>query len=241
MPIRLKLPRVEEPKNRGYLYRRVSMYGAGELSDTELLATMLSGDHTRRRELACRLIAEVGSLWGVARLGIAPLRDIGLGPCEAARLKACIELGRRSAVNPMPHSAVREPRDAYRCVARHLTGCERERFVVVVLDVKNRPRHVSAVFEGSVDACPIDPREIFAPALRERGTAILVAHNHPSGDPTPSKEDLILTDRLVEAGSLIGIPVLDHIIVGHRSDGSPRYISLAERGLITTNAAAKAV
>ncbi|MEE8408816.1 MAG: DNA repair protein RadC [Myxococcota bacterium] len=238
MPIRLKLPRAEEPNGRGYLYRRVSMYGAGELSDAELLAAVLSGDHARRRALAECLLAEVGSLWGIARLGIAPLRDIGLGPCETARLKACIELGRRSAVGPMPRSAVREPRDAYRCVARRLAACERERFVVVVLDVKNRPRHVSTVFEGSVDACPIDPREIFAPAVRERGTAILVAHNHPSGDPTPSKEDLILTDRLVEAGSLIGIPVLDHIIVGHHPDGSARYVSLAERGLITTNAGA---
>ncbi len=240
MPIRLKIPRIEEPKGRGYLYRRVSMYGAAELSDGELLATVLSGDHARRRALADRVITEVGSLWGVARLGIAPLRDIGLGPCEAARLKACIELGRRSVVGPMPRSAVREPRDAYRCVARRLATCDRERFVVVVLDVKNRPRYVSTVFEGSVDACPIDPREIFAPALRERGTAILVAHNHPSGDPTPSKEDLILTDRLVEAGSLIGIPVLDHIIVGHRPDGGAHYISLAERGLITTNASAGA-
>jgi len=120
-------------------------------------------------------------------------------------------------------------------VARELAGSERECFVVVVLDIKNRPRHVSTVFVGSVDACPVDPREVFTPALRERGSAILVAHNHPSGDPTPSPEDLILTERLVEAGATLGIPVLDHIVVGRRKDGGPRFVSMAERGLLPTH------
>ena len=132
----------------------------------------------------------------------------------------------------MPTTAVREPGDAYRCVARHFNGMERESFVVVVLDVKNRPRHVATVAQGSVDICLVDPREVFAVAIRERGTAVLVAHNHPSGDPEPSGEDLLLTERLAEGGVILGIPVLDHIIVGRKTAQNNGYVSLAERGLM---------
>lgn len=233
MPARPDVPALFGPATRrGYLYSIISLVGARNLGDIDLVAATLSGNLARRRRLAERLLDEVGSLWGVARLGLRSLRELGLGRAESARLKACIELGRRAAFEPPPGTAVREPRDAYRCVAGHLTDRERERFVVVVLDVKNRPRHIATVFVGSVDACPVDPREVFTPALRERGSAVLVAHNHPSGDPTPSPEDVILTERLVDAGGILGIPVLDHLIVGRGSDGTPRFVSMAQRGLL---------
>jgi DNA repair protein RadC len=222
----------EPATRRGYLFSLISLVGARQLGDIDLVAATLSGNLARRRRLAERLLDEVGSLWSVARLGLRPLRELGLGQAESARLKACIELGRRAAFEPPPGTAVREPRDAYRCVAEHLTDRERERFVVVVLDVKNRPRHIATVFVGSVDACPVDPREVFTPALRERGSAVLVAHNHPSGDPTPSPEDVILTERLVDAGAILGIPVLDHLVVGREADGNPRFVSMAQRGLL---------
>ena len=157
----------------------------------------------------------------------------GLGPEEATRLGACLELGRRASIPPSDGRAVHQPRDAFDCVAAQFAGEERERFVVVVLDVKNRPRHLRVISEGAIDVCPVDPREVFAVALRERGSAILVAHNHPSGDATPSTEDVALTERLAAAGTLLGIPLLDHIIVGRLTDAAePRFTSLAEQGVI---------
>jgi DNA repair protein RadC len=236
MPIRLKLARSltrEKHDSRSYLFRQMSMYGPGNVGDVELVVSLLSGPRQRRLEIVESLFSEAESVWGVARLSLPELCHHGLSRSEALRLKAGLELGRRAVVEPTPSYAVHEPGDAYRCVAASFAGEERERFVVVVLDIKNRPRHVSTVAEGSVDLCPVDPREVFATALRERGSAVLIAHNHPSGDPNPSKEDLELTERLVEAGAMLGIPVLDHIIVGRvreRTDES--YVSLAERGLM---------
>ena len=227
------VPAAEPSMRSSYLYRTLAYAGADKLADLELVAAVLSGDEAKRRLRAERLIAEVGSLWGVARVGVHTLTELGLTPSEALRLSASLELGRRALVEPTQRQAVREPADAYRCVAPLLLGTPRERFLVVVLDVKNRPRHIACVTEGSVDACPVDPREVFGPALRERGSAVVVAHNHPSGDPTPSAEDLALTDRLAQVGAVVGVPVLDHIIVGSATvDGQGRYVSLAERGVI---------
>lgn len=237
MPIRLKLARRslarESRDKRSTLYRQVAMYGASTVADTELVISLLSGSRQRRTEIVESLLGDACSVWGLSRLSIQTLGQHGLSRVEALRLKAGLELGRRAAAEPIPHHAVHEPGDAYRCVAPSFAGEERERFVVVVLDIKNRPRHVSTVAEGSVDLCPVDPREVFATALRERGSAVLVAHNHPSGDPNPSREDLELTERLVKAGTLLGIPVLDHIIVGRvRERADESYVSLAERGLM---------
>lgn len=237
MPIRLKLARCalvrESRDKRGYLYRQMSLYGARNVGDIELVGTLLSGGRQRRQEIIDSLFREASSVWDLSRLSLNTLGKHGLSRAEALRLKAGLELGRRAVVEPTPSQAVHEPSDAYRCVAPSFAGEERERFVVVVLDIKNRPRHVCTVAEGSVDLCPVDPREVFATALRERGSAVLIAHNHPSGDPNPSKEDLELTERLVQAGAVLGVPVLDHIIVGRvceRTDES--FVSLAERGLM---------
>jgi DNA repair protein RadC len=223
-----------EPSARtSHLYRTLAYSGADRLADLELVAAVLSGDEAKRRQRAESLLAEVGSLWGLLRIGVEALTELGLSPSEALRLSAALELGRRALIEPATRTAVREPIDAYRCVAPLLLGTPRERFLVVVLDVKNRPRHVACVTEGSVDTCPVDPREVFGPALRERGSAVLVAHNHPSGDPTPSAEDLALTERLAQAGQVVGVPLLDHIIVGSTlAEGNVRYVSLAERGLM---------
>ena len=231
MPMRTSAREQRDPKS--HLYRQVALYGPRGIGDRDLVRALLAGSNRRRQEVVASLFRDIDSIWGLARLSLEHLGQHGLSRAEALRLKAGLELGRRAVVGPAPRHAVHEPGDAYRCVAASFAGEDRERFVVVVLDVKNRPRHVSTVAEGCVDLCPVDPREVFATALRERGSAVLVAHNHPSGDPNPSPEDLDLTERLVRAGVLLGIPVLDHIIVGRvreRTDES--YVSLAERGLM---------
>jgi DNA repair protein RadC len=154
-----------------YLYRTLAFSGADRLADLELVAAVLSGEEAKRRQRAESLLADVGSLWGLLRIGVEALTELGLSPSEALRLSAALELGRRALIEPATRTAVREPVDAYRCVAPLLLGTPRERFLVVVLDVKNRPRHIACVTEGSVDTCAVDPREVFGPALRERGSA----------------------------------------------------------------------
>jgi DNA repair protein RadC len=236
MPIRLKLLARESSDPFGRPMPRPSQV---RLADVEVLARTLSGTDERRQRLAQALLEEYRSVWELVRTPALLLRGLGLSSDEAERLRACIELGRRAVVEPLAGDSVREPHDAYRAVAAELAGAERERFVVVALDVKNRPRHLAVVAEGAVDACPIDPREVFAVALRERASSILLAHNHPSGDPTPSREDVQLTERLVAAGAVLGIPVLDHVIVGRpATEQSDCYVSLAERGLLPAPARA---
>jgi len=190
-----------------------------------LLAALLHGSPARRAALAEHLLAEVG----LGRLGRAgDVGDAGAGAAEAARVAAAVELGRRALAPPPPAASITAPQQAYAAVAPRLVGAETERFVVVVVDVRNRPLHVCTVAAGAVDSCPVDPREVFLPAVRERGSAVLVAHNHPSGDPTPSPEDIALTRRLHSAGELLGLPLLDHIIVG----APPRFHSFAEAGML---------
>jgi len=193
-----------------------------------VIGRVLEGPAGRRLERAAALVSRIGGPTQLRRAGFAELREMGLGAVEARRLKAALELGAMAVELGAPRrAALRAPADAYDCVAPYLRDHERERFIVVVLDVKNRPRHVEVVGEGAVDACPVDPREVFRAALRERGSSVLLAHNHPSGDPTPSREDLRLTRQLADAARLLDLRIHDHIIVGN---GTDRWVSLAQRG-----------
>ena len=135
------------------------------------------------------------------------------------------------AENPVPYNtAISQPKDAARIINSILDGEEQEVFLVIPVDVKNKVLGYEEVHRGSVDECPVSMKTVFRTAVHMGATAILVAHNHPSGDPTPSREDLALTDRLREAGKLLGLPLLDHLIIG----GGGQYTSLAERGLLDT-------
>ena len=207
--------------------RAIARLGAETLSDVELLAAIDNRAWPDGQGLAGRLISETQSLWGLSRLGFAELRGLGVRPKAAARLLACLELGRRAQTRPPHASPIREPADVFPWIAPHLQHLNRERFVTVVLDSKNRPCHVVRVGEGSVGCCPVDPREIFGVALRERSSAIVVAHNHPSGDATPSSADIKLTVQLAHVGELLRVPLMDHLIVAN-----DRFVSLASLGLI---------
>lgn len=219
---------------------RLANHGAEALSEAELVALLLgTGDGARdARALASELLARYAAesdptgLRGLAEASALELADMrGLGPAKIGRLLAGLELGRRLAERtaggrPKP---IKDPADAWRLLAPRLAGLDRERFVVLLLTRKHAPIAIEVVAIGSLDAVMVHPREVFKPAIRKSAAAILLAHNHPSGDPTPSAEDKVLTARLLDAGEVLGVPVVDHLVLG---DGG--FVSLRETTPIWT-------
>jgi len=163
----------------------------------------------------------------LARSSLAELcRVPGIGPAKAARIKAAVEIGRRLSRPGVTHPAVRSPADVAGLVMEELRHLEHERFEIILLSTRNRVlgRHIISV--GGLNGSVVHPRDIFKEAVRRCAAAVILVHNHPSGDPSPSAEDVDITRRLRQAGELLGIEVLDHIIVG---DGG--YRSLRQEGL----------
>jgi DNA repair protein RadC len=202
--------------------------GAPErLSDEALLAVVLGhSDDTVAREVLADHPPPDG-FWRVGADDLVVYRNVG--PSAAARVVACLELGRRAASWPRGHrAAVTTPQDVVSLLAARARGLDREHFWALALDTKN---HLSRVFEvsvGSLNASIVHPRELFRGAVRASAASIVIAHNHPSGDPTPSGADIQLTRRLVRAGDVLGIEVLDHVVIG---DGG-EWASLRELGLM---------
>lgn len=221
----LELPAELRPRER------LSAHGEAALSSQELIALLLGTGSVRASapELARTLLVRAGGLRGLARAGWGELMDLaGLGPVGAARLAAAFELARRLAAEPPRRGTLLEcGADVHRVLAPRLRDLRREVFVLLMLDGKHRLLREERVSEGSLTSSIVHPREVFAPAIRESAAALIVAHNHPSGDPTPSREDLEVTARLAEVGELVGIRLLDHVIVG-----DPGYVSLRERGYV---------
>ncbi len=151
----------------------------------------------------------------------------GVGPARAAQLAASLELGRRAQLCVERRPRLRTPAEIYQHLAPALRSLRREVFHVLSFNGRNVLLNDARVAEGSMNACPVDPREVFSAALAARATAIVLAHNHPSGDPEPSEIDIALTEQLAEGGKILGIRVLDHIVVGEGA-----YVSLLERGRI---------
>lgn len=216
-------PKTERPRER------LLTNGPGALSDAQLLAILL---RTGRRDssavqIAIEVLHRVGGVAGLAKCGVEELCGIeGIGPAKAAQLKAAVEVGRRTMAQPLSTGTrVSSSGDLFHHFHPALRDLKHEIFKVVLLDAKNTVLKESTVSEGSLTLSIVHPREVFALAVRESAAAVIFLHNHPSGDPTPSLEDRHLTDRLVAAGGLLGIRVLDHVIVG---DG--RYVSFADEG-----------
>ncbi|MEW6307645.1 MAG: DNA repair protein RadC [Bacillota bacterium] len=225
-PLRLAdLPTEERPRER------LLAYGAEALSNTELLALLIGGGVAGQNalDLAARvLVLGQGSLRQLRSLSVEELSAVkGIGEARAARLKAAVELGRRVAAGEGRRPIVKCPGDAHDVVKEDLKYQDREHFRIIMLNTKHHVLCTEVVSIGSLASSIVHPREIFKTAIRRNAAAVILAHNHPSGDPTPSPEDLEVTRRLTEAGSLLGIEVLDHIIVGDNS-----YTSLREQGLI---------
>ncbi|GAB6063881.1 RadC family protein [Deferrisoma palaeochoriense] len=216
----------EEDRPREKLLAR----GADALTDPELLAILLrtGTGGASALDLARAVWAAFGGSWdGLAQAAGAEIaRHPGVGPAKAAAVMAALEIGRRMGSRRL---AAREPFRASRQVFEHFSGrlreVKKERFYCLLLDARNRLLREERVSEGTLTQSLVHPREAFRAAVREAASAVIFAHNHPSGDPTPSADDRDLTRRLWEAGRLLGIRVLDHVVLG---DG--RYYSFADEG-----------
>jgi DNA repair protein RadC len=224
-PARSAVPSDERPRER------LARLGPDALSAAELLAVLL-GTGTRGRsalEVSQGLLEETG---GLRRLSSRTLGEIaaahGLGAARAGRVMAAFALGRQvSQVRLPPGARFRSGAEIFRHYHGRLRDLRKEQFWAVLLDGKNRVLREERVSEGSLTASLVHPREVFAPAIRESAGALVFVHNHPSGDPTPSVEDVEITRRLCAVADLVGIRVLDHVVVG---DGA--YVSFLERGLL---------
>jgi DNA repair protein RadC len=210
---------------------RLAAHGPASLSDAELVALLLGSGRPGQNavELATTLLAEVGGLTGLAQAGQAELCDLdGIGSARAAVLRAALELGRR-AVGSRPERGRRlgAAAEVWAHYRARLALAPIEEFWVLGLDVRHRLIFEACIARGSLTGVEVHPREVFRPLIRVAAAAAIFCHNHPSGDPSPSRQDLELTSRLREVGELCGIVLLDHVVVA--LDG---YTSLAERGWI---------
>ena len=213
---------VAEPRLRPR--EKLRARGPGALSDAELLALVLGSGTAGRsalrigRALARRPVAELSS-WSSARWLLVP----GLGPARATAMAAAFELGRRALERPAVSPAIRGPEDVLAQV-RDLSRARREHFVVLLLNARHEMQSRETVSIGSLNASIVHPREVFLPAILHSAASVVLVHNHPSGDPEPSEEDLSITRRLVQVGDLVGIGVLDHVIVAARGVVSLRSL-----------------
>ena len=219
----------EEDRPREKLFAR----GAEALSEAELLALLLRTGNASTGESAVDharlLLNHFQSLKGIDDASIPELSAIkGIGPAKSAGLKACMEIARRLRQKKWEvGDALRSSEDVFRHFGERLVKEKREIFYVVLLNNKNRKIREVKISEGSLTASLVHPREVYNPVIRESAAAVIFVHNHPSGDPTPSPEDLEITRRLKEVGEVMGIRVLDHVVVGH-----DRYFSFSDRGIL---------
>jgi DNA repair protein RadC len=200
--------------------------GVTALGLSELLSAIIGG--SKQLEIAQALLKRYDSLADIARASPQELADIvGLGPSKAAALKAALELGRRLTLEEVGEKPqIRSPADAAVLLLPDLSHAEQELFVVLLLDTRNRVLDRVDLYKGSLNQSQVRVGEVFRDAVRRNCAAVIVAHNHPSGQPDPSPEDVAVTRDLVAAGTLLGVEVLDHLVIGRQ-----RWISLRERGL----------
>lgn len=218
------LPAMERPRER------LAMRGPGGLTSAELVAIVWGSGAAGRSatELADEALVRHDGLTGLARASDLELERIpGVGPVRAAQLAAAFELGRRLLADwPAARWTVRSPRDVAERLVLQMGPLEREELRVVLLNTKNVVLRVATVYQGNVSSSLVRVGELFRDAVRLNATGVILVHNHPSGDPTPSPEDLHLTAEALAAGRLLDIQLLDHLVVGHDA-----WISLRDRGI----------
>jgi len=208
---------------------RLLTAGPAALATAELVAVLLGAPSRSSEVAATALLEQEGGLRSLASRTPEELgRAAGVGPARAARLLASVEIGRRLAAEPLLRGVtVRTSGDVFRHYHPHLRDLRVEQFRVLLLDGKHRVLREELVSQGTLTSSPVHPREVFGAAIRHHAAAVILVHNHPSGDPSPSADDLEITRRLADVGDLVGIQVLDHVVVG---DGA--FASLADRGLL---------
>jgi len=214
---------------------RMRDFGPKSLSNSELLALLLWTGLEREDvfTLASRMLARLGGLAGLEKATFEELCEAipagrGMSQAKACQVLAALELGRRMAsLAPQERVAIQSPRDVANLVMTEMGRLEQEHLRVLLLNTKHQVMSIQEIYVGSVNATVVRPAEIFRPAVRENATAIIVVHNHPSGDPAPSAEDISITRALVQSGRALEIELLDHVIIGSVN----RYLSLKEKGL----------
>lgn len=219
------IPEEERPRER------LAKYGAEVLSNSELLAIILrTGTPSESAlDIANRLLKGGNGIRGLYELNFEELRAIrGIGKAKASQIKASLELGRRLKTYRGVNSPyVKSPNDAAELVMEDMRYLKKEFLRLMMLNTKNMIIAIKDISIGSLNSSIVHPREIFVEAIKVSSASIIMCHNHPSGDPSPSQEDIDVTKRVYEAGRIVGIDLLDHIIIG---DG--RYLSLKEKGII---------
>ncbi|UOQ46443.1 DNA repair protein RadC [Halobacillus salinarum] len=219
------VPKEERPRER------LIELGPSHLSNQELLAILL-GSGTKFEsvvDLSKRLLVHFEGLLLLKDASVEELRAIrGIGLAKAVLLIAAIELGKRmQQMKPVERYMIRSPEDGADFVMEEMRDLKQEHFICLFLNTKNQVLHRQTIFIGSLNASIVHPREVFKEAVKRSAASIICAHNHPSGDPTPSQEDIHVTRRLQECGKMIGIELLDHLVIGDR-----KFISLKEKGYL---------
>jgi DNA repair protein RadC len=209
---------------------RLAALGPQALSNAELIAILLrvgvKGENAV--QVGQRLLNKFGGLTGLHRAPFAELKkEHGLKDAKAAQIKAAIELGRRLTLeSPEERPSINSPADAAALVQYEMSALEQEHLRVILLDRRNRVLETVEIYKGSVNSSQVRVGEIFKEAIRRNASALIVVHNHPSGDPTPSPDDVAVTRAVVQAGKMLDVEVLDHMVIGQG-----RWVSLKERGL----------
>ncbi|MGL4874997.1 MAG: RadC family protein [Clostridium sp.] len=221
----LDIPKGERPQEK------LISFGAESLTDAELLALILrtgiKGENVIT--LSQRIIAELGGLDGILNASLEDIKKIkGIKDSKGTRILAIVEIARRlKSLRNLEKKKVTKAEDLVEFLYPEMSTLNQEVLKLVVLNTKNQITRVKDVFKGSLNSAIVHPREIFNEALKASAASIIICHNHPSGDPTPSKEDIMITKRISSCGELLGINLTDHIIVGDN-----KYVSLREKGII---------
>lgn len=208
---------------------RLKAQTVGGASPVDLLALGLSRrQEDISEEVARGVLKHIGRIETLASISSQEIHDMtGLDPYEVLRVQALIELGRRAGIAGKGDiRTIEDPADVFE-LFDYLRNERKEHFCVVLLDTKNHVMKTSTIHIGTLDMSLVGAREIFREAIREGAASIIAVHNHPSGDPTPSAEDVLVTERLADVGRMLEIPLLDHVIVGFRE-----FVSLSQRGVL---------
>ena len=229
LPVKLEYhPTIHDMPSDERPRERLKNYGPKALSTSELLAIILRTGTTRDNviELAAKLLTKYGGLSGLMRVDFVELcSEHGLGEAKASQLKAALEMGRRlGMLSNEEKYQIKSPADAANLVMAEMTYLDHEEMRILILDTKNQVIENMKRYEGTVNSSVLRAAEIYRPAIIRNCPAVIVCHNHPSGDPTPSPEDIAVTEQLVEAGKVLDIELVDHLVIG-----SQRFVSLKER------------
>lgn len=219
------LPKPERPRER------LKQFGPEALSAQELLALIIGRGVSKKSvmTIAQELLIKFGNVKAISEATLEELSQIkGIGFAKAAQIKACFELGKRQDLEPEQKDFdIKDPQSVVKAIRASIKDKAKEHFKLILLNARNKIIGISTISIGSLNASIVHPREVFKDAIMHTAYSVVLAHNHPSGDPEPSEDDLTMTKRLIEAGKILGIEVLDHIIITKNG-----YFSFKDRGLL---------